>query len=126
MSGNNKFLYEVSDVSEGVTVNEALGKIANSMKNVFADIKDSLKDIDNVSWFLGGLALGIGLGALSQYIYNEHGEDIVREGVSISLDLQDPVLKHDRELRTARIMERKIEAFKVQDERDATSGRDQD
>ena len=67
-----------------------------------------------VSWFLGGLAWGIGLRALNHYIYNEYGEDI-REGICIPHDLQDPLLKQDRELRTVRIMERKIKAFKLQD-----------
>ena len=39
-------------------------------------IKDSLKDTVCDDKFLGGLALGIALGALSHYIYNEHGEAI--------------------------------------------------
>ena len=125
MSGNKIIVSEVSDLGEGVTVNESLERI----KNVFADIKDSLKDIDKVSWFLGGLALGIGLGALSQYIYNadstfynEHADEFC-----IPRNLQETDdLKHDRDVRHDRIMERRIKQYKLLDERDATTKRDQD
>ena len=103
MSGNDKAVSEVvTDISEGVTVKESLGKVADSIKNVFSPesgdtaagevakvepfseavseaavvIKDSLKDTITDDKFLGGLALGLALGAVSHYIYTEHGEAI--------------------------------------------------
>ena len=90
----------VSDVVEGATVKESLGRVADSIVNVFTPasddtaaevkdesvsnsvaeaalvIKDSLKDTISDDRFLGGLALGIAVGAFSHYIYNEHGEAI--------------------------------------------------
>ena len=88
----------VSDISEGISVKESLGKVADSIKNAVASgdaaaevqdesmleavseaaqaIKDSLKETVSDDKFLGGLALGIALGALSHYIWQEHGESI--------------------------------------------------
>ena len=92
----------VSDISEGISVKDSLGKVADSIKNAVTPasgdappvedesvteavseaaqaIKDSLKDgLQTVSddKFLGGLAVGIALGAISHYIWQEHGEAI--------------------------------------------------
>ena len=105
----------VSDVGEGATVKESLGKVADSIVNVFTPasgdtaaevkdesvskavseaaevIKDSLKDTISDDRFLGGLALGIALGAFSHYIYIEHGEAIGEGACSLGAGVAEGI-----------------------------------
>merc|ERR1712126_238980 len=54
-------------------------------------IKDSLKDAISDDRFLGGLALGIALGAISHYIYNEHGEAIGEGACSLGAGVAEGI-----------------------------------
>ena len=112
---DTKVVPDTSDISDNITVKESLGKVADSIVNVFTPaagdtaaevkdesvskavseaaevIKDSLKDTISDDRFLGGLALGIALGAFSHYIYLEHGEAIGEGACSLGAGVAEGI-----------------------------------